>query len=111
MKRKKLQPSDTLRDILEDALTKEADSITMEWVQEGLEIFFIRGDTGLGFVIEDSNCAGELIGYIYDQSGLERKTRGKIKMELCGEPCMIRVKEYSSFGETALELKIHKEHD
>jgi len=95
-----------LTEILETALDSEADSVTLEYADGGLEVCFMFGNVGGGGVLVDRELEEEVVGCIVSQARLENKPRGKMKMQLRGVDHTIVVREYDSFGESAFELKI-----
>lgn len=50
-----------LQRILEDAIDAEADAVELEYVDGGLEICYMIGNTGLGRVLTDDDLIDEII--------------------------------------------------
>jgi hypothetical protein len=97
-----------LQQILEEAVSAGANSIELEYVAEGLEVMYMFGSTGNGYVIDDRMLASGIIRLIVDRAGLARKPRGVMNSMLLGKQYNIAVEEYDSFGESAFRLILGK---
>ncbi len=93
-----------LQQILQEAVNGGADSIELEYVEDGLEVSYLFGGTGLGAVLSDRVLASEIIELIVDRAKLEYKSRGVMSWLLFGKQHYITVEEYDSFGESAFRL-------
>lgn len=105
---RKDRASEKLQQILEEAVNSRADTIEFEYVAEGLEVSMMFGGRGIGYVLDDRELAGEIIGLIIDRARLANKSRGVMTWTLLGKPCTITVEEYDCFGESAFQLKFRK---
>ena len=100
-----VRPPPALQDIVERALARNADSIELEPVPEGLEVCWRVGDTGLGTVV--SNKEGNRITrFIVRAAGLERHDKGIMSMTVAGERVQVSVEMYEHFGEWAYRLSL-----
>jgi len=91
-------------EILENAVEAGADSVTLEYETEGIEVCYMFGNMGLGAVLIDQELESEVVGYIVDNAKLDKKPRGKMLMNLKGKQYTFLVKEYEHFGESAFEI-------
>jgi hypothetical protein len=103
---RKDKASERLQQILEQAVDGGADSIQLEYVEDGLEVCYMFGSTGIGDVLSDHTLASEIIGLIVDRAKLGDKSRGVMTWTLFGKRHSIVVEEYDSFGESAFRLKL-----
>ncbi len=94
--------------IIELAIHEDADSVTIEYDDEGLEICNWIGTLGIGEILVDRDVEQNLIQYIVDTAKLENKTKGRILIEIDGIEYTINVEEYFNFGESAFKLLIKK---
>ena len=99
-----LRPPAALRNIVERALAGNADSVELEPVQDGLEVFWRAGNAGVGTMISDSE-GNRIIRFIVRAAGLERHNPGKLTLEVGGERCKVSVAMYEHFGEWAYRLR------
>lgn len=97
-----------LQKILEDALKEGADTVELEYVDQGLEVSRMFGDTGWGEVLTDGELIREIIRAVVDKASLTRKSQGKMQLDLLGEQHTILVKEYENFGESSFRLILGK---
>jgi hypothetical protein len=97
-----------LQQILQEAVDGGADSIELEYVEDGLEVSYMLGGTGIGAVLSDHVLASEVIGLIIDRAKLEYKSRGVMSWMLFGRQHNITAEEYDSFGESAFRLILQK---
>ena len=98
-----------MQEILDRAIDAGADAITIEFAKEGgLEVLFVFGNTGVGDILVEQSLESEVITLIYEQAGLEEKSRGVLHWECHGQNLDINVEEYESFGETAYKLTFPK---
>ena len=93
-----------LQKILEDALREGADAVELEYVDEGLEVCRMFGNTGLGNVLTDRELIGGIISAVVERAGLETRSRGKMHIDLLGEQRAVIVEEHESFGESSFRL-------
>jgi hypothetical protein len=100
----KTHASAYLQEMLEVAAKDGATAITLEPDRGDLETTSMFGDTGLGNVVQDRQLAGELIDLIVKRTGLARKDRGKMEVEVQGKPLTVWVQEYQTSGEWAYRL-------
>jgi hypothetical protein len=98
----------TLESILAEAVDSGADSIGLEYVDEGLEVTYMFGDSGFGNVVIDRMLEGKVIDLIVERAKLENKSRGVIDWTHRGKLHRITVVEYESFGEVAFKLLLRK---
>lgn len=98
-----------LQKILEDALREgAADTVELEYVDQGLEVCRVFGDTGLGDVLTDHELIGGIISAVVEKAGLETKPRGKMHIHLFGEQHTFIVEEYENFGESSFRLILNE---
>jgi hypothetical protein len=97
-----------LEQIIEKAIKSEVDSITLEYVDEGLEVCFICGNTGIGDVIADPAMVHRIIRLIVDMAKLDNKSKGIMVWTCLGEQYKIAVEVYGNFGESAFKLIMNK---
>jgi hypothetical protein len=97
-----------LQAYLDEAVEGGASAILLEYVPEGLEVCFMLGDTGAGRVLKDSKLAGALMQLVGDRAGLDTKPKGTMTWLVHGQPLVITVEQYDSFGECAFRLKLKK---
>ncbi|MEM7134783.1 MAG: hypothetical protein AAF702_51475 [Chloroflexota bacterium] len=95
-----------LQKILEEAVDFDAESVTLEYASEGLEIYFMRGHMGAGHVISDKKRVREIIRDVVDEANLERKAGGTIHLKISNKPYTVRVEEYDNFGDSAFRLSL-----
>ena len=107
-KSKKCLGSSEFRKIIDKAVYEGADSITIEYDDDGLEDCYWIGITGIADVFVDRDFEKELIGYIIEAAKLENKPKGSIVVELHGIEYTINVEEYNHFGESAFKLTFKK---
>lgn len=100
-----------LQRILEEAIKIGADSVELEYVNEGLEVCYMHGCIGFGTVLTDRTLESKFIELIIDMAKLEDKSRGVMIWTLLGKEYSITVEEYENFGESAFRLKIRKAKD
>jgi hypothetical protein len=97
-----------LEAIIENAIEGNATAVELEYVDGGLEIMIMFGNSGIGTVMEDGELIEETIGMLIEKAGLEEETRGEMEWQYKGKMYRIRVQEYENFGETAYRLKFVK---
>ena len=97
-----------LHQILEEAAGAGPDAIELEYRDEGLEVTFMFGRTGVGNMLVCRKLESEVIKVIIQQSHLQRSSCGSMGVTLLGEPYTIIVEEYESFGESAFRLRLQK---
>jgi len=94
--------------IIELAIHEGADSVTIEYDDEGLEVCNWIGTLGIGEILVGRDAEHNLIEYIIDTANLENKTKGRIVIEIDEIEYTINVEEYFNFGESAFKLLIKK---
>lgn len=92
--------------ILEEAIEVGADPITLEYVSERMEVCYMFGNIGLGFVLIDQELESAVVGYIVRSAKLDKRARGELVMKLHGKQRTIFVRRYDHFGESAFEIKL-----
>ena len=97
-----------LQSLLEEAIAGGADSIELEYVDEGLEVTFMVGSSGIGSVVDDRMLAAGIIGLIVERAKLQNKSSGVIDWAYRGKSYKITVAEYESFGESAFKLLLQR---
>ncbi len=98
-----------MQEILDRAIDAGADAVTIEFAKEGgLEVLFVFGNTGVGDILVEQSLEAEVMTQIYEQAGLEEKSRGVLHWEWHGQNLEINVEEYESFGENAYTLTFPK---
>ena len=97
-----------LVDILENALRVGADAIELEYEGSGLQVCYMFGSMGLGSVIVDRDLERGIIATLVERAGLDRRSRGTMRIDLHGEQRVVIVEEYESFGEPAFRLSLAK---
>jgi len=103
---KKHKGSSEFIKIIKLAIYEGADSVTIEYDDEGLEVCNWIGTFGIGEILVDRDVEQNLIQYIVDTAKLENKTKGRIFIEIDGIEYIIDVEEYHNFGESAFKLLI-----
>ena len=93
--------------IFEEALDAGANVLELEYVDNGLEAYYMSGSIGIGILIKPE-LEGEVIRTIVKKAKLGKRPRGRMHMELNGERHTIIVEEYQSFGELAFRLILEK---
>jgi len=93
-----------LQKILEDALREGADAVELEHVDQGLEVCWMFGSTGLGNVLTDRELSRGIISAVVERAGLDTRPRGKMHIDLLGEQRTVIVEEHESFGESSFRL-------
>ena len=94
--------------IIDLAVHESADSITIQYDDDGLEVCYWIGTTGIADVFVDRDYEEILIEYIIEAAGLENKAKGIIETDLDGTKYNVNVEEYDHFGESAFRLSIRK---
>ena len=98
-----------MQEILDRAFDAGAEAVTIEFAKEGgLEVLFVFGNTGVGDILVEQSLESEVMTLIYEQAGLEEKSRSVLNWECHGQILEIKVEEYDSFGETAYKLTFPK---
>ena len=97
-----------LQQILSQAIDDAADAVELEYGDEGLEVTYWFGASGMGTVLSDRTLAGRVIGLIVDEAELEDRSKGVIAWTHQGKPYNIAVEERESFGENAYTLRLVK---
>jgi hypothetical protein len=97
-----------LERIIETAIKSETESVTLEYVDEGIEVCFICGNTGIGNVIDDPVMGKGIIRLIVDMAKLENKSKGMMVWTHSGKQYKITVEVYQNFGESAFKLMLNK---
>lgn len=98
-----IRPPAALQNIVERALTGNADSVELEPVPEGLEVCWMAGNTGLGTVVSTEE-GNRITRFIVRAAGLERHDKGVLSMTVAGERREVSVETYEHFGEWAYRL-------
>ena len=57
-------------------------------------------------MLTDRGLVREIIDAVVEQAGLDKKPRGKMQIDLLGEPHTIVVEEYERFGESSFRLTL-----
>ena len=57
-------------------------------------------------MLTDRELVREIIGAVVEEAGLDKKPRGKMQIDLLGEPHTIVVEEYERFGEPSFRLTL-----
>jgi hypothetical protein len=65
-----------LEQIIEKAINANADSITLEYADGGLEICYMLGNTGTGDFLVDRALERGIIKLIIDKAKLKNKSKG-----------------------------------
>lgn len=94
--------------LLEEARHQGAERVELEYVPEGLEVMYVRGNIGMGEVISNRTAASEIINELIERAHLEHRSRGKFTWQYGGKSQPIHVTTYDSFGETAYRLVLKK---
>ena len=97
-----------LQQILKEPAEPGADTVQLECADEGLEITFMFGHTGVGNILIKPESESEVINSISRQAHLQKSSHGLMGMTLSGEPYAIIVEKYESFGESAFRLRLQK---
>lgn len=108
-KNKKYSESSEFIKIIDQAVHEGADSVTIEYDDDGLEVCNWIGATGIADVFVDRDFEKNLIGYIIEAANLENKPKGNIVVKLHGAEYTINIEEYDHFGESAFKLTFKKE--
>ncbi len=96
-----------LGDILEEAMDAEANVLELEYVDRGLEAYYMSGSIGIGILIKPE-LEGEVIRTIVKKAKLGKRPRSRMHMDLNGQKHTIIVEEYQSSGEAAFKLILEK---
>ena len=80
----------------------------MECVNEGLEVTYMFGNTGIGSVLDDRGLENKIIELIIERAKLQNKSHGVMDWTYEGRSYKIKVKEYDLFGEIAFRLTLKK---
>jgi len=94
--------------IIKLAIHEGADSVTIEYDDQGLEVCNWIDTLGIGEILVDRDAEQNLIEYIIHTANLENKTKGKIVIEIDEIEYTINVEEYINFGECGFKLLIKK---
>ncbi len=97
-----------LEQIIGKAINARADSIILEYADEGLEVCYMLGNIGLGSILVDPVLERGIIRLIVDRAKLDNKSKGTMVWAHSGKKYHITVKEYDYFGESAFELILNK---
>jgi hypothetical protein len=97
-----------LEQIIEKAIKSETESVTLEYADEGLEVCFICGNTGIGDVIVDPIMRNGILRLIVGMAKLDNKSKGMMVWTILGKQYKIAVEEYDNFGEPAFKLILNK---
>lgn len=97
-----------LEQILEEAINARAESITLEYEDEGLAVYFMCGSTGIGNVFVDPVLESRIIRLIVDMAKLANKPKGTMVWTHLGKQYNIAVEEYDHFGESAFKLRLNE---
>ena len=97
-----------LQSILEGAINDGADSIELEYVDEGLEVTYMFRNRGIGYIVADHVLGKEIIELIVARAKLENRSRGMMDWTHRGKLYRITVVEYESFGESTFKLLLGK---
>jgi hypothetical protein len=92
--------------VLEGAVQAGVDSIGLEYKGRDLMVFHCVGPMGLGATRIDDELRQAVIEELVKRAGLDRKSKGKMQIELLGRDYEVRVEEYDSFGESAFNLTL-----
>jgi len=101
---KKNEARQKLQHIIEEAIDIGADSIELEYVDDGLEVCYMLGSTGFGTLLADRALESEIIELIISEAKLEDTPRGVMDRMHLGKRYHILVEEYDNFGESAFKL-------
>lgn len=101
---KKNEARQKLQQIIEEALDIGADSIELEYVDDGLEVCYMLGSNGFGMILADRTLEREIIELIISEAKLEDTSRGVMDRMHLGKRYHFLVEEYESFGESAFKL-------
>ena len=105
---KKHKGSSEFIKIIKLAMYEDADSVTIEYDDEGLEVCNWIGTLGIGEILVGRDAEHNLSEYIIDTANLKNKTKGRIVIEIDEIEYTINVEEYFNFGESAFKLLIKK---
>lgn len=94
--------------ILEEAVRAGADSVELEWEDRDLVVYQFHGDTGLGTTPIPEELESAVLGELVKRAGLDRKSKGKMRLTLLGQEYDVLVKEHESFGESAFNLTLKR---
>ncbi len=97
-----------LRAILEEAIKSNADAVEFEYVEKGLEVTYVYGHSGVGYVLEDRALESGIIQLIVERAGLQDRSRGVMTWTYGKKSYQIKVEEYDCFGESAFRLILRK---
>jgi hypothetical protein len=107
-KNKEYLGSSEFSKIIDQAVYEGANSITIQYDDDGLEVCYWIGPTGIADVFVDRDYEEKLIEYIIEAADLENKPKGIIETELDGTKYKVTVEKYDHFGESAFRLLIRK---
>jgi len=83
---------------LNEAAEGNATEVRFEYVPEGLEVFFMLGDTGAGMILRNQRVSGEIMQLLGERTGASI-------WQVRGRPLELVVEEYESFGECAFRVR------
>jgi hypothetical protein len=92
--------------VLEEAVRAGADSLGMEYEGRDLIVYYNFGNTGLGAARIPKELQQKVIEEIVKKTGLSRKSKGKMQVQLLGKDYEAAVAEYDSFGESAFTITL-----
>jgi hypothetical protein len=99
--------ADAPQTLLERAVAGGADGIDIEYDKGGgLEVTFMRGNSGIGEVIHDEPRERAIVSSIVKKAKLDRRTRGAFRTEIAGQTYAIQAETYENFNEWAYRLRI-----
>ena len=70
---------------------------------------YIEGHSGIGYAIRDRVIQDEIMRFIFDKAKLNKRVRGKFTMTINGADVTVEAREYQSFDETCVELRLSKQ--
>lgn len=93
-----------LDDVLDGLVELEADRVTIEWAQGGIEVTMYKGSTGIGGIVAAPH-ASAIVRELVSRAKLENRNRGLLKAKVRNRHMRFTAKEYDYFGESAVEMR------
>ena len=97
-----------LKQIIGKAIESDTETVTLEYADGGLEIFYICGNRGTGDIV-DSVMGQKIISLIVDMAELDDKDKGTIVWTHSEKQHKIAVESYDSFGESAFRFILKRD--
>ncbi|MGO8749984.1 MAG: hypothetical protein ACLQNE_28900 [Thermoguttaceae bacterium] len=94
--------------VLEEASKAGASCLALEWAGQELVAFRDFGGIMIGIEHFPTELESDVVDALVQRTGLDRKTKGKMMLDLLGEEYEVLVEKYGTFGEPAFQLTLKK---